>query len=138
MFEPDQYPANAALADSSFFGPQTPIVVWPEHFDLSTLWFPTNDRSDEAPVMNFGFAPFDEPKVAVELRGKKPGPELEVAPATLRLDYADDFPGDDPLAAYERILLDVFHGDQLLFARADEVDRPWEVCAPLLAPTARS
>ena len=40
-------------------GPQTPIVVWPEHFDLSTLWFPANDRSDEAPVMNFGFAPFD-------------------------------------------------------------------------------
>jgi uncharacterized protein DUF5996 len=40
-------------------GPQTPIVVWPEHFDLSTLWFPTNDRSNEAPLMNFGFAPFD-------------------------------------------------------------------------------
>jgi hypothetical protein len=40
-------------------GPQTPIVVWPEHFDLSTLWFSTDDRGDEAPVMNFGFAPFD-------------------------------------------------------------------------------
>ena len=40
-------------------GPQTPIVVWPEHFDLSTLWFPTGDRSDSAPQMNFGFAPFD-------------------------------------------------------------------------------
>jgi hypothetical protein len=40
-------------------GPQTPIVVWPEHFDLSTLWFPTNDRSDVAPLMNFGLAPFD-------------------------------------------------------------------------------
>lgn len=79
----------------------------------------------------------DEPKVDLELRGKKPGPELEVAPATLRLDYAEappsnGGPDDDPLAAYERILLDVFHGDQLLFARADEVDRLWEVCAPLL------
>lgn len=40
-------------------GPQTPIVVWPEHFDLSTLWFPGEDRSDGAPQMNFGFAPFD-------------------------------------------------------------------------------
>jgi hypothetical protein len=40
-------------------GPQTPIVVWPEHFDLSTLWFPTDDRRDAAPVMNFGFAPFE-------------------------------------------------------------------------------
>ena len=40
-------------------GPQTLIVIWPEHFDLSTLWFPTDDRSDAAPVMNFGFAPFE-------------------------------------------------------------------------------
>ncbi|WP_246142576.1 glucose-6-phosphate dehydrogenase [Nocardioides rubriscoriae] len=74
----------------------------------------------------------DDAKVAVEVRGKRPGPELEVAPATLTLDYADDFPDDDPLAAYERILLDVFHGDQLLFARADEVDRLWQVGQPLL------
>jgi glucose-6-phosphate 1-dehydrogenase len=74
----------------------------------------------------------DEAKIAVELRGKRPGPELEVAPATLTLDYAEEFADDDPLAAYERILLDVFHGDQLLFARADEVDRLWQVGQPLL------
>lgn len=74
----------------------------------------------------------DEPEVSVGVRGKRPGPELEVAPATLRLDYADDFPDDEPLTAYERILLDVLHGDQLLFARADEVDRLWEVAQPLL------
>lgn len=74
----------------------------------------------------------DEPEVTVAVRGKRPGPELEVAPATLRLDYAEDFPDDEPLAAYERILLDVFHGDQLLFARADEVERLWEVSQPLL------
>jgi hypothetical protein len=40
-------------------GPQTPAVIWPEHFDLSTLWFPTADCSYNAPQMNFGFAPFD-------------------------------------------------------------------------------
>ena len=74
----------------------------------------------------------DEPKVTVALRGKRPGPELEVAPAHLRLDYAEEFADAEPLAAYERILLDVFHGDQLLFARADEVDRLWQVFGPLL------
>ncbi len=37
----------------------TPVVVWPEHFDLSTLWFATDDASESAPQMNFGFAPFD-------------------------------------------------------------------------------
>jgi hypothetical protein len=49
----------AARFRARLTGQQTPIVVWPEHFDLSTLWFPANDRSDAAPVMNFGFAPFD-------------------------------------------------------------------------------
>jgi hypothetical protein len=37
----------------------TPVVVWPEHFDLSTLWFATDEVSERAPQMNFGFAPFD-------------------------------------------------------------------------------
>lgn len=40
-------------------GPQTPIVVWPEHFDLSTLWFTTDKATESAAHMNFGFAPFD-------------------------------------------------------------------------------
>jgi hypothetical protein len=40
-------------------GPMTPIVVWPEHFDLSFLWFATEQAHDEFPHMNFGFAPFD-------------------------------------------------------------------------------
>jgi hypothetical protein len=37
----------------------TPAVVWPEHFDLSTLWFATERHDGNAPHMNFGFAPFD-------------------------------------------------------------------------------
>lgn len=38
-------------------GALTPIVVWPEHFDLSFLWFAA--QPDEAhPHLSFGFAPF--------------------------------------------------------------------------------
>ncbi len=38
-------------------GSLTPIVVWPEHFDASFLWF--KDQPDEQhPHLNFGFAPF--------------------------------------------------------------------------------
>ncbi|NDJ75247.1 MAG: hypothetical protein GYB65_03220 [Chloroflexi bacterium] len=41
-------------------GHMTPIVVWAEHFDLSTLWFhPGNAAMDDTKAhMNFGFAPF--------------------------------------------------------------------------------
>ncbi|MBZ0292877.1 MAG: DUF5996 family protein [Anaerolineae bacterium] len=48
------------------FGPQSPIVVWPHGFDLSTLWF-SGSGADEHhdPHMNFGFSPaspgFDRP-----------------------------------------------------------------------------
>ncbi|MDX2141278.1 MAG: DUF5996 family protein [Chloroflexota bacterium] len=39
-------------------GHMTPMVVWTEHFDLSTLWFVDGDMDDHKPHMNFGFAPF--------------------------------------------------------------------------------
>ena len=41
-------------------GAMTPLIVWPEHFDLSTLWFhPSNRELDEhGPHMSFGLAPF--------------------------------------------------------------------------------
>ena len=41
-------------------GPMTPIVVWPEHFDLSFLWFASAQATERFPHMNFGFAPFSD------------------------------------------------------------------------------
>ncbi|MCF6379137.1 glucose-6-phosphate dehydrogenase [Nocardioides KLBMP 9356] len=74
----------------------------------------------------------DEAQVHVELLGKRPGPEMELAPATMRLDLGEELPDDDPLEAYERLLLDVMEGDHTLFAHADETRRLWEVCQPVL------
>jgi hypothetical protein len=48
----------AARFRASLVGSMTPIVVWPEHFDLSFLWFSTETADAEHPHMNFGFAPF--------------------------------------------------------------------------------
>jgi hypothetical protein len=41
-------------------GHMTPVVVWAEHFDLSTLWFPPENAvmDDGKAHINFGFAPF--------------------------------------------------------------------------------
>lgn len=38
-------------------GTMTPAVVWPEHFDLSFLWFAA-EPDEHHPHLNFGFAPF--------------------------------------------------------------------------------
>ena len=37
---------------------KTPLVVWPEHFDLSTLLFVGNEVDESQPHLNFGFAPY--------------------------------------------------------------------------------
>ena len=74
----------------------------------------------------------DEPRVSVDVRAKKPGPDMDLAEATLNLDFAEALPQDEPLEAYERLLLDVLRGDRTLFTRSDEVDRLWQICQPVL------
>ena len=37
---------------------KTPLVVWPEHFDLSTLLFAGLEVDESRPHLNFGFAPY--------------------------------------------------------------------------------
>ena len=73
----------------------------------------------------------DSPVVTLHLQGKLPGPDMELTGATMCLDLGD-VPDADPLEAYERLMLDVLRGDRSLFTRADEVDRIWQVCQPLL------
>ena len=74
----------------------------------------------------------DSPEFGVRLMAKRPGPRMDLVPLTFNLDIADEDPDDVPLEAYERLLLDVMRGDQTLFTRADEVDRLWEICQPVL------
>jgi hypothetical protein len=45
---------------AQLLGTMTPLVVWPEHFDLSTLWFVGAEVDESQPHLNFGFAPFSE------------------------------------------------------------------------------
>ncbi|ORA06094.1 glucose-6-phosphate dehydrogenase [Mycolicibacterium bacteremicum] len=74
----------------------------------------------------------DEPALGVRLLAKRPGPDLDVMPVDLHADIGETVGGDRPLEAYERLLLDVIRGDQMLFTRGDEVDRLWQICQPVL------
>lgn len=38
-------------------GLQIPLLVWPDHFDLSMLWFSGTEINESQPHLNFGFAP---------------------------------------------------------------------------------
>ncbi|MBN2306105.1 MAG: hypothetical protein JXQ72_16600 [Anaerolineae bacterium] len=42
---------------ASLPGEKSPVIVWPHGFDLSFMWFATEEASEEAPHMAFGFSP---------------------------------------------------------------------------------
>jgi glucose-6-phosphate 1-dehydrogenase len=74
----------------------------------------------------------DDPRIAVDVRVKVPGPTSTVTRAPLSLDVEREL-DEHGLEAYERLIHDVLLGDPLLFARADEVERLWTCAAPILA-----
>ena len=74
----------------------------------------------------------DAPRIAIDVRAKRPGPDMALVDAVFRLDLACDAPDAGPLEAYERLLLDVMRGDRTLFIGAREVERLWEICQPVL------
>jgi hypothetical protein len=41
-------------------GMQTPLVVWPHGFDISTLWFTGSEIDERQPHTNFGLSPRSE------------------------------------------------------------------------------
>jgi glucose-6-phosphate 1-dehydrogenase len=106
-------------------------VITVQLTDPRQVLVPGEERSDELVIELT-----DDPRIAVELRVKKPGPELVATRARMEVDV-ERAVGGHGLEAYERLLLDVMHGDHLLFTRADEIELLWERAAPLLADPPR-
>jgi len=62
---------------------------------------------------------------------KKPGNKLALEPVEMKFSYQEGF-GSRGTDAYERILLDILHGDQMLFNRTDELRSSWEFITNIL------
>ena len=95
--------------------------------------FPLEVRSKtdgQVNEINIDFA--DPGSIAVRFLAKVPGPELALGEAELVFRYADSFCSANGLTGYERLILEALLGDQSLFTSADQVERLWEVSAPLL------
>jgi glucose-6-phosphate 1-dehydrogenase len=94
-------------------------------------WLKPADGGAPAPnelVIELG----DQPRIAIDVRAKRPGPAMDIVEGVFRLDLVCDVPDSDPLEAYERLLLDVMRGDRTLFISSGEVERLWEICQPVL------
>jgi glucose-6-phosphate 1-dehydrogenase len=68
--------------------------------------------------------------VSLKFGVKIPGPTLQVQ--SVYMDFPYSKLGAPIAGGYERLLLDVTHGDQTLFIRGDEAEHAWEVLKPLL------
>lgn len=62
---------------------------------------------------------------------KKPGNKLSLEPVEMKFSYQDGF-GRKGIDAYEKILLDIMFGEQMLFNRTDELMSSWEFITNIL------
>jgi glucose-6-phosphate 1-dehydrogenase len=95
--------------------------------------FPRHSEEDPAPrPSELVFELSDDPTVRIEVQAKVPGPVIDLGRAALTLDMEQAFAGSNGLEAYERLLHDVMLRERLLFTRSEQIERLWEVCAPVL------
>jgi glucose-6-phosphate 1-dehydrogenase len=80
-------------------------------------------------VLTFSLA--GDGEIELSLLAKKPGVELDVDPASVRLPLAE-LPDAEPLPPYVRLIHDVLVGDRSLFTRPDGLAAVWKVATPLL------
>ncbi|MDQ6835265.1 MAG: glucose-6-phosphate dehydrogenase [Actinomycetota bacterium] len=100
---------------------EAPLRLFPDH---------TPDAKPRPSELVFELS--DDPTVRIEVQAKIPGPKIDLGRVALTLDVDEAFDGADGLEAYERLLHDVMLGERLLFTRSDQIERLWEVCAPVL------
>jgi len=95
--------------------------------------FPVQVHANPAGRLNEITIDFADPgSISSRFLAKEPGPEMRLGEATMVFHYEDSFCAANDLEGYERLLLDAMLGDQSLFTSAEQVERLWEVAAPLL------
>jgi glucose-6-phosphate 1-dehydrogenase len=74
-----------------------------------------------------------QPDEGIGLRviAKKPGSELALDTVDMKFSYQQTFGGHGG-EAYEKILQDILHGDQMLFNRSDELESSWGLISSIL------
>jgi glucose-6-phosphate 1-dehydrogenase len=74
----------------------------------------------------------DSSKLSLSFYGKRPGPGMQLDKLSLQFALHETGHETDVLEAYERLIHDAMSGDQTLFTSAEDIERLWELSAPLL------
>ena len=70
--------------------------------------------------------------IQLHFHSKVPDAGMQLRMTDLGFRFREKFVGPMP-EAYQRLLLDVIHGDASLFARSDEVETAWSIVDPIQA-----
>ena len=97
---------------------------------LRTPLAPIAGLLPQANVLSFSLTSSGE--IDLSFMAKKPGAELQMDRATVRIPLAG-LPKANPLPPYTRLLHDVLLGDRSLFTRPDGLAAVWKVAEPLLS-----
>ncbi|MDP2649220.1 MAG: glucose-6-phosphate dehydrogenase [bacterium] len=69
--------------------------------------------------------------INIKVIAKKPGSKLSLGTVDMKFSYKEEF-GWVGTEAYEKLLLDIFAGDQVLFNRSDELESSWKFITKIL------
>ncbi len=80
-------------------------------------------------VLTIGIQPNEG--IGMRVIVKKPGQNVSLGTVDMKFTYAEEFAGG-VRDAYEKLVLDIFHGDQMLFNRSDELESSWKLISNIL------
>lgn len=69
--------------------------------------------------------------INLQMIAKKPGTQLGLNTVDMHFSYHQTF-GHHGVDAYEKVMLDILNGDQMLFNRSDELDYSWKLISQIL------
>ncbi len=75
--------------------------------------------------------------IGIRVVVKTPGQKVALKTAEMKFSYAEEF-GHRGTDAYEKLLMDILAGDQMLFNRSDELESSWQLISNILGGFAES
>jgi glucose-6-phosphate 1-dehydrogenase len=94
--------------------------------------FPVNSGIGAHGPDHLTFDLADSSKLSLSFYGKRPGPGMQLDKLSLQFALHETEHETDVLEAYERLIHDAMSGDSTLFTTAEDIERLWELSAPLL------
>ncbi len=72
-------------------------------------------------------------RITISFWVKRPGTEMMIEEKDLTFDYKQAYPDTEFIGAYEKLLMDVFEGNQTLFVSTDEIMASWRFVDKILS-----